>query len=361
MRARRTALAAVVALLAVPAVLAAGCGGDGGERPADPARAAADRFLDRYLASDGRVVRRDEGGDTVSEGQAYAMLLAAATGDERRFDAAWRWTRRELQRDDGLLAWRWAGGRVVDDTPAADADLDAARALALAARRFDRPALRRQARRIADAILRHETAGDQLVAGPWAVSGHVVNPSYDSPAAARVLGRLGQPDRWRRVRSAGIRTANTLTAGGRLPPDWAVVGSRSDSDPDPTTATAAAEPGGEDLAPSAYGFDAVRLPVRYAEACDPVARRVAARLWPTLRSGDPAVLPRTPDGRGAEGAGRHAVALVGAAAAADAAGDGERRDELLDAAARLDAERPSYYGAAWVALGRVLLARPCGR
>ncbi|MBX5443238.1 MAG: hypothetical protein IRZ32_17135, partial [Solirubrobacteraceae bacterium] len=66
-------------------------------------------------------------------------------------------------------------------------------------------------------------------------------------------------------------------------------------------------------------------------------------------------------GRGAEGAGRHAVALGGAAAAAGAAGDRGRRDELLDAAERLDARQPSYYGAAWVALGRVLLERSCGR
>jgi len=39
--------------------------------PADTARAAAESFLDRYVEPDGRVVRLDQGGDTVSEGQAY--------------------------------------------------------------------------------------------------------------------------------------------------------------------------------------------------------------------------------------------------------------------------------------------------
>ena len=37
---------------------------------------AADRFLAGYVTGDGRVIRRDQGGDIVSEGQAYGMLIA---------------------------------------------------------------------------------------------------------------------------------------------------------------------------------------------------------------------------------------------------------------------------------------------
>ena len=43
---------------------------------------AAQRFLRRYVMPDGRVSRIDQGGDTVGEGQAYGMLMAAAIGDE---------------------------------------------------------------------------------------------------------------------------------------------------------------------------------------------------------------------------------------------------------------------------------------
>jgi endoglucanase len=49
------------------------------------------------------------------------------------------------------------------------------------------------------------------------------------------------------------------------------------------------------------------------------------------------------------------VALVAAAAAAGAAGHPRDRDRLLDAAAALDKQSPTYYGAAWVALGRIML------
>ena len=107
----------------------------------DTARIAGQKFLDEYVEPDGRVVRRDEGGDVVSEGQAYGMLIAVAVGDETRFRSIWKWTKTNLRRADGLLAWRWADNTVTDVNSAADADLDAARSLVLAGRRFNAPEL----------------------------------------------------------------------------------------------------------------------------------------------------------------------------------------------------------------------------
>jgi hypothetical protein len=75
-------------------------------------------FLDDWVDSDGRVVRRDQGGDTVSEGQAYGLLVAVGVDDEDAFDSIWGWTTDNLVRDDGLLSWQWADGAVVDDGPA---------------------------------------------------------------------------------------------------------------------------------------------------------------------------------------------------------------------------------------------------
>ncbi|MDW5596131.1 hypothetical protein VSS74_17420, partial [Conexibacter stalactiti] len=51
----------------------------------------------------------------------------------------------------------------------------------------------------------------------------------------------------------------------------------------------------------------------------------------------------------------HPAALVGAAAAARAAGDAGASDRLLARADALEARAPSYYGAAWAALGRIML------
>jgi endoglucanase len=46
---------------------------------------------------------------------------------------------------------------------------------------------------------------------------------------------------------------------------------------------------------------------------------------------------------------------VAAAGAADAAGQTAARDGLLDEADALNRRFPTYYGAAWVALGRIML------
>src|SRR3954447_13350872 len=165
---RRLLLAACLAAVVVGPV---GCGASGPPSQEELARRDAARFLERFVDPSGRVVRRDQGGDTVSEGQAYAMLLAVATGDRRTFTRVWTWTKGNLQRDDALLSWHWQKGQVDDDQPSADADLDAAHALALAARRFKQPQLATEARSMGAAIRATETintpAGGVLAAGPW--------------------------------------------------------------------------------------------------------------------------------------------------------------------------------------------------
>ena len=164
---------------------------------------ASHRFLERYVEPDGRVVRRDQGNDTVSEGQAYGMLLAVAVGNEDTFRSIWAWTTRHLQRPDGLLSWRWADGAVADANSAADADLDAARALVLGGERFADAALTAAGVRLGQAILDGETvstpAGRILTAGSWTAVGSppwTINPSYASPVAAELLHAASGDSRW---------------------------------------------------------------------------------------------------------------------------------------------------------------------
>jgi hypothetical protein len=52
---------------------------------------------------------------------------------------------------------------------------------------------------------------------------------------------------------------------------------------------------------------------------------------------------------------------VAAAAAAGAAGDRHAETALWTRAARLEARQPTYYGAAWIALGQMLSFDPAGR
>jgi endo-1,4-beta-D-glucanase Y len=329
-----------------------------GERaPPPPPReelAAAEHFLDTFVGPDGRVVRRDQGGDTVSEGQAYGMLLAVAVGDESRFARVWDWTRRHLERPDSLLSWHWQDGRVTDDETAADADLDAAFALIQAATRFGERSYREDALRLAHAIRRHEVvhaAGRALlVAGTWATeSPFTVNPSYLDARALAAIARETGDSSWNDLAAASYALLEELMGKGVvLPPDWAVVDHRAVATPAP--------PPGQPGAPVRYSLDAARIPVRLAAACDPRARKLAAALWPVFDRQNTGAIRMAYDlGGGPVSEERHPLTLVGAAAAAHAAGSTIDANRLLDAAESLHDDHPTYYGAAWVALGHVML------
>lgn len=318
--------------------------------------AAGERFLDDYV-DDGRVVRRDEGGDTVSEGQAYGMLVAVALEDRDRFDAIWSWTQEHLQRDDGLLAWRWADGRVVDAMAATDADLDAAHALTLAAGVFGAPRLARDATALATAVLDHATTegrvGPVAVAGPWATGAdggeRWVNPSYGSPAAFVTLAELTDDPTWGELEASARRVIEGATVASDLPPDWAVL--------TPDAVEPRPAPGSDGDA--VHGYDAVRTAVRYAIDCDPAGRSLAAAMHDEYRraaladGGPAAVLTLAGEPAADHG---HPAASVGAAAAALAAGDTRGSARLLTVAERQLEAHPTYYGTAWVALGRLWLA-----
>jgi endoglucanase len=317
------------------------------------AQEAGEAFLSGYVESDGRVTRSDEGGDTVSEGQAYAMLVAAALNDQQHFTTVWAWTKRNLAREDGLLAWRWKDGQVVDNASASDADLDAARALVVAAAAFGDDQLKAEGVRLGTAVLDKETVmtkvGRVQVAGSWANHPpYAYNPSYTSPAANALLAGATDDERWAEL-DLGTRAVTTaLLNSADLPPDWAQV------HPDGRIDAMPGAPGRADEGVR-YGYDATRVPIRFAESCRPADVALAARFTPALdRSvGDPAV--RNLDGvpvRNEESV----VAAAAKAAALAAAGQTGRAASQLLSADYLQQVKPTYYGAAWNALARLMLS-----
>jgi endoglucanase len=327
-----------VLLALVLAMSLAACGDSGSASQTEVT--AADGFLARYVTGDGRVIRRDQGGDIVSEGQAYAMLLAEAAGRPERVRTIWSWTAAHLRGPDGLFAWHATGsGEVVDPQSATDADVLIAYALLRYAGPGE-PELHAQGRRIAAAVLATEsvTLPDGallLVAGPWATatSPATVNPSYLMPGVFGALARLTGDDRWARTAAASVTAVRDLTADGRrLPPDWAVLAGRR----------LVAAPAPDGSAGVQYGPDAARLPVWFATACDADARALAGRWWQNALSSEAR-------------SGDSPLGLMADAAAATAAGHREPARRLRSRAAALAARSSTYYGDAWAALGAALL------
>jgi endo-1,4-beta-D-glucanase Y len=299
----------------------------------------AQAFLRTYVGADGRVSRTDQGGDTVSEGQSYGLLLAVAVGDRAEASRIWRWTRTHLRRADGLLAYHASPqGRVLDRSSAADADLVTAWALSrLPGDGADATALGR-------AVLDHETVrvGSHLLlaAGDWATGSPAsLNPSYWALPAFRALGATVPDHRWSELSAGAAWATGVLTSGGSdLPPDWA----RADG----TRLSPSAAPGGG-VPDVRYSYDAQRCLIwmsgtgwdaRWAARVD--AHGTAAALHPDGSPLDDSA---------------SALAAVATAAADLAAHRGEEAMHLLAGADSLVRAHPTYYGSAWVALGRLLL------
>jgi endoglucanase len=346
-----TGLAAAIACAGLIAA-ATGCGSSA--TGSIPWQHAATGLAPPYLRPDGRVVRTDQGGDTVSEGQAYGMLLADAAGNHATFARIWEWTSDHLQLGNGLFAWHASpAGKVIGQQPASDADL----LIAWALLRYYGPgaaAWHRDGRRVAGAILAREvTTGPGgvpvLTAGPWATGRPAsLDPSYWSLSAFQGLARLTGDQEWHRLAVGAITLTRELTHNGQLlPPDWAELTAAGALRPEP------APDGSQPV--TQYGPDAQRTVVWYAASCDPQARMLAAHWWPLLRPGsrDQALILR-PTGTMLNPT-PAVLPMVASAAAAKASGDSAAARRLLQRATAQQQSHPTYYGAAWGALGSVLL------
>jgi len=184
------------------------------------------------------------------------------------------------------------------------------------------------------------------VAGSWATTPpYVVNPGYFSPRAERELFSLTADQRWIDISRTQRVLGWQLVGSESLPPDWARVTGAGHAVP--------AEPpaGG----PILFGLDAARLPIRFAESCDADDRALAIAMRPLLTApGDVPALRNLDGSRASDW--QHPLALVGAAAAEKASGNADGAADRLDAADSLEERYPTYYGAAWVALGRIMLS-----
>lgn len=231
----------------------------------------------------GRVVDDGNGGVSHSEGQGYAMLVAAKVGDRETFDALWAWTDRELfVRKDGLAAWLWSpeAGGVTDSNNATDGDLLIAWALTEAGWRWQERRYLDRAAAISVAIFDHAVVdsvyGPLLMPGVEGFGpdarpdGPVVNLSYWVFPAMERLEPLVPELNWRGLRETGKGLIAASAFGPlRLPSDWVALGS---GEPVPAS--------GYD---AVFGYNAIRIPLYLVwsevEETDTSDLRRFTRMW----------------------------------------------------------------------------------
>jgi endoglucanase len=165
------------------------------------------------------------------------------------------------------------------------------------------------------------------------------------------LAQASGDPRWSELATDSTALVASLTKSGHtLPANWVDV--------EPNGAVRAIGDPSTNASP-AYGLDAQRVPVWFAAGCSQSERAVAADAWPLLRgSADQGARISYTLRGAAESSEVNPLGSVAAAASASAAGDQRAATTLLAAADRQSARFHTYYGDAWVALGRVLLDTP---
>ncbi|MEN3794796.1 glycosyl hydrolase family 8 [Fulvimarina sp. MAC3] len=233
--------------------------------PGDLALGAWQYYRSVFMSADGRIIDRENGSISHSEGQGYGMLIAASVGDRASFDKLWDWTERELQiREDSLTAWKWdpsAAPHVTDRNNATDGDLLIAWALLRAFDRWGVPDHKREAKAIIDDIVRFTVVANDkgriILPGAQGFDagsqpdGPVVNLSYWVFPALSEIGNHFPAFGALKLEESGLRLLIEATRSApHLPTEWSGLGKGS------------VQPA-EEFDPY-FGYNALRIPLYLA-------------------------------------------------------------------------------------------------
>ncbi len=232
----RRSLLALLASAPIAARLSGGGAAAQAAQPSHPLAGPWAAYKAAHLDPSGRIVDRLQSEASHSEGQGYAMTIAALMGDEDAFRLMYRWTEDNLAiRDDALLAWRWlpdAADPVPDPNNATDGDLFYAWALNHAASAFAAPDLRERAAATVADIERlcivdfpgQDGAFLMLPAsfGFATETGFVINPSYYMLKAMTELGAAFGAGRLSTSATNGDVLLAEIARHGPMP-DWIEV------------------------------------------------------------------------------------------------------------------------------------------
>lgn len=221
-------------------------------------------FIENCGANEARV-RFDNRAETVSEGIAYTMLLAAYAADQDVFNRLWAYYKNR-RNQNGVMHWKYRGCNVNDrlgQNGATDAELDAAMALIVADKQWGSSGqvhnYTSDAINLINAIKEHEVNFDTFNNGDgWGDANGCRNPSYQSPAYAVVFAQFLADNGRSNTGWDRIATATRLLLknnSDRTPSGLATNWSLRDGNPNNSCSASGTDP-------FRFGYDASRAPWR---------------------------------------------------------------------------------------------------
>ena len=199
-----------------------------------------EKYSQRFLDDGGRVIDRSAQDRTTSEGEAYAMFFALVANDRPRFDKLLKWSEANLANGDLTLrlpAWNWGKSpdgswKILDDNPAADADLWMAYSLMEAGRLWHNDRYSKLGSTMALRIAQQETVdipglGVSLIPGPKGFHPNpatwVLNPSYLPPFLLAYFAKAQPQGPWSQILES-LKSMLARGSGGGFVMDWVSAG-----------------------------------------------------------------------------------------------------------------------------------------
>jgi endo-1,4-beta-D-glucanase Y len=227
-------------------------------------------YANHMVDPQGRVIDRSAQDRTTSEGEAYAMFFALVANDRVRFDKVLGWTEMNLASNDltqRLPAWSWGKSgdgswKVLDQNPAADADLWMAYSLMEAGRLWHAPRYEKLGSLIAMRIAQQEVVyvpglGTTLLSGPIGfhpdATTWLLNPSYLPPSLLAHLAKVMPTGPWSAVLSS-LHPILQQGSGRGYAMDWVAAGIAIGPSVSPTQLAS----GNKDATPIG-SYDAIRV------------------------------------------------------------------------------------------------------
>jgi endo-1,4-beta-D-glucanase Y len=192
-------------------------------------------YLAHFSDAQGRIIDRNDGERTTSEGQAYAMFFALVANDRESFDRILEWTQNNLCTGGlarSLPYWLWGKdpqGKwgVLDRNSASDADLWISYTLLQAGRLWNDERYRNLGEALASLIQEREVA-DLPHFGPMLLPGehgfhekgeYTLNPSYLPPQLVRALANEITGGSWSKLAAGAVPFLQKSASAGYAM-DW---------------------------------------------------------------------------------------------------------------------------------------------